>query len=192
MKKATKKAPRAQASSVEEPVVVESAQETVVVAATPADESDDNEAVYEETPANAPVVSAIPVVTPPPVAPTNLNILLSHALLSKLKRSAEDEGISLEALATELLSEGVVLRAWEIIQRNSAMRGNAQSGPPQGNQGFRGGNHAGGNQPRHHGGGGNYGGPNNNQNRPPRNNNAWMEDKAAFLEYVRNQEKRRR
>ena len=120
---------------------------------------------------------------------SNLSVRLSSALLAKLKRSAEDEGITVEAFATELLAEGVVLRAWEIIQRNSAMRGNApgaaasHGGPP-----FRGGNHAGGNTSRPQGGG--Y---NNHQGRPPRaNNNAWMEDKAAFLEYVRNQEKRGR
>lgn len=150
----------------------------------------------ENTAPTAP--SAAPADTVVAEAPgPNLQVRLSEALLQKMKHSAQDEGISLEAFATELLSEGVVLRAWEIVQRNSAMRGNA-TGASQG-QGFRpnqyngNGNQGGGNGPRHQGGnsyGGGGGGANNN--RPGRGNNAWMEDKAAFLEYVRNQEKRRR
>ncbi len=186
MKKATKKAPQAKAASVEEPVVVESAQESVVIPATPADESDDDDAFYEES---RPDVAA---VVPPVQDGGNLTVRLSGSLFQKLKRSAQDEGISIEAFATELLSEGVVLRAWEIIQRNSAMRGPTPSQGPSQGQGYRGNNQGAGNQPRHNGGGGggNYAG--GNPNRPGPRNNAWMEDKAAFLEYVRNQEKRRR
>jgi predicted HicB family RNase H-like nuclease len=113
-------------------------------------------------------------------------LTLSQALHTKLLRTAQDEGVSVEALATELLSEGVVLRAWEIIERKGAMRG-ALVGQQHGNNNFRPGNNS--NNQRH--GNRNNNRPNNNNRRPAPNNN-WMEDKAAFLEYVRNQEKRRR
>jgi len=98
-----------------------------------------------------------------------LTLPLSAALLAKLRASAEDEGVTIEQLATELLSEGVVLRAWEIIERKNAMRA-----PSHGN------GHGHGNGNGHHG------------NRRPQANVNWMEDRAAFLEYVRNQEKRGR
>lgn len=91
-----------------------------------------------------------------------LNLPLSAALLAKLRASAEDEGVSIEQLATELLSESVVLRAWEIIERKAAMRAPSH-----------GGNHQGGNR------------------RPVANTN-WMEDRASFMEYVRSQERRGR
>ena len=120
---------------------------------------------------------------------------LSSQLLNKLKYLARDEGISVEALIQEFLAESVVLRAWEIIERKSAMRGGNQGNQaPQGNNRFGGGGNN--NNNRHRG--------SNNNNRNNNNNNQrrggpagggggnWMEDKAAFLEYVRNQEKRRR
>ncbi len=119
--------------------------------------------------------------------PAGLALELSQQLLGKLRHSAQEEGVSVEQLASELLAEGVVLRAWEIIERKSAMRG-SQGGHPQGPQGNtqrRGpgqyGNNANNARGPQQGGGG---------NRRPNTN--WMEDKAAFLEYVRNQEKRGR
>jgi hypothetical protein len=141
-----------------------------------------------------------------------LTVKISRQLHSKLVRSAQDEGVSLEALVQELLAEGATLRAWEIIERKHAMRGSVNtqpSAPMGGNRNFNG-NYGNGNN-RHAGGnraGGNSGNvgnggnssrhsPGHNNNRGPSSgrvpsNNAWMEDKAAFLEYVRNQEKRRR
>jgi len=141
-----------------------------------------------------------------------LTVKISRQLHSKLARSAQDEGVSLEALVQELLAEGTTLRAWEIIERKHAMRGSANTQPPApmgGNRNFNG-NYGSGNS-RHAGGnraGGNSGNvgsggnssrhsPGHSNNRGPSSarvpsNNAWMEDKAAFLEYVRNQEKRRR
>ena len=141
-----------------------------------------------------------------------LTVKISRQLHSKLARSAQDEGVSLEALVQELLAEGATLRAWEIIERKHAMRGSMNTQPPApmgGNRNFNGnyGNgtnrNAGGN--RAGGNGGNLGNsgngsrpnPGHHNNRGPSSgrvppNNAWMEDKAAFLEYVRNQEKRRR
>lgn len=132
-----------------------------------------------------------------------LSLKLTQALHNKLQNMARDEGVTMEQLVQELLAEGATLRAWEIIERKTAMRG---SGQPQGNGRPFNGNGYGNNGQRQHGNhhnngnrqGGNHGhsqggrgGPNQN-NRPARGNNAWMEDKAAFLEYVRNQEKRRR
>ena len=138
-----------------------------------------------------------------------LTVKISRQLHSKLARSAQDEGVSLEALVQELLAEGATLRAWEIIERKHAMRGsvNTQSPAPvggnrnfngnygNGNNRHAGGNRAGGNSANS--GNGSRHSPGHNNNRGPSSgrvpsNNAWMEDKAAFLEYVRNQEKRRR
>ena len=45
-------------------------------------------------------------------------------MLEKSKR----EGISIDDLATELLSEGVVLRAWEIIERKMTMNKSEEIG----------------------------------------------------------------
>jgi len=117
-----------------------------------------------------------------------ISLNLSTQLLNKLKYLARDEGINVESLIQEFLAESVVLRAWEIIERKSAMRGGNQGNQaPQGNNRFGGGNN---NNNRHRGNNRNN---NNNQRRGgPAAGGNWMEDKAAFLEYVRNQEKRRR
>ncbi len=102
-----------------------------------------------------------------------LTVQVSSSLKEKLARTAQEEGVSIDALAQELLAEGVVLRAWEIIEKKSAMRGNSQQQPQH-------------RQQRHGNGNGNGPGPRRHQNQPVGN---WMEDRAAFLEYVRNQEK---
>lgn len=99
-----------------------------------------------------------------------LTVQVSSSLKEKLARTAQEEGVSVDALAQELLAEGVVLRAWEIIERKSAMRGNTQQQPQH-------------RHPRH--GNGNGNGPRRHQQAAGN----WMEDRAAFLEYVRNQEK---
>lgn len=119
--------------------------------------------------------------------PERLQLALSRSLLRKLKEQAADEGISLDEFVSELLAESVVLRAWEIVERKNAMKGNNPMG-------------GGNNNPRN---------PNNN-NRNNNNNNqqgrgnkghrgmnhqryqSIMDDKASFLEYVRNQERNRR
>ncbi len=100
-----------------------------------------------------------------------LTVQVSSSLKEKLTRTAQDEGVSVEALVQELLAESVVLRAWEIIERKSAMRGNTQQQQQQ---------HQ--NRQQHRNGNG----PGPRRNQPAGN---WMEDRAAFLEYVRNQEK---
>jgi hypothetical protein len=147
---------------------------------------------------------ALPPERPDPI----LSLQLSAALHSRLRHQAQDEGISVEALALEMLAESVVLRAWEIVERKSAMRG-LSNGPGggqaqgsynrggYGNQSQANGNtkhprpqygaSAGQNQ---HSNGQRAQGYNGGHGR--HQNNAWMEDKAAFLEYVRNQEKRGR
>jgi hypothetical protein len=138
-----------------------------------------------------------------PMVPRDLtlNVKISRQLHSKLLNSAQEEGVSLEALVQELLAEGATLRAWEIIERKYAMRGQAVNNNNAGNGGHRNFNSQ-FNNPRHtqgsrngaHGGGGRPGGNNGRGQGGGRlqTGTAWMDDKAAFLEYVRNQEKRRR
>lgn len=132
---------------------------------------------------------------------SELTLKLSESLVQRLKQKANAEGVAIEEFASELLSEGLVLRAWEIMERKSALRQPAQSNARQGggapqrfNNSFRGNNQSGGNfngnRPRQ---------PNNSQGHNQgqgnrRNNNNFkniMEDNASFLEYVRNQEKRK-
>lgn len=109
-----------------------------------------------------------------------LTVTLSRALLRKLGEQAREESISLEELVRELLSESVVLRAWEIMERKIQMRGGNTQGS-QGNQrgGGNQGGHRGGHRKGHRGmSHGRY--------------QSIMDDKATFLEYVRNQERNRR
>lgn len=149
---------------------------------------------------------ALPPARPEPV----LSLKLSAALHGRLRHQAQDEGISIEALVQEMLAESVVLRAWEIMERKTAMRGGSAgmgSGQPHGQGGGHRSNYGQGqpangnskysrphyNAPTGQGGYGNGGRSNGYQNNQGRNQNqAWMEDRAAFLEYVRNQEKRGR
>ncbi len=121
-----------------------------------------------------------------------LKIRLSESLVKKLKEQAADEGISLEEFVAELLAESVVLRAWEIVERKNAMKGPSGQGQQQG-RGYN--QNPGQNK-----------GNNNNQRSGNHNNQGnkghrgmtharyqtIMDDKATFLEYVRNQEKSRR
>lgn len=120
---------------------------------------------------------------------TSLQLTLSKALMVKLKRQAKSEGVSMEALATELISEGAVLRAWEIVERKGHLRdaSSNQSGNSHGGGGNNQRRGGGGNNRQHKGGNGNGGGNNRNMNR--QRYNSIMDDKANFLEYVRNQEK---
>ena len=51
---------------------------------------------------------------------------MSLSLRNTLLNKAEREGVSPEELACELISEGLVLRAWEIMERNKIMQKNTQ------------------------------------------------------------------
>lgn len=137
-----------------------------------------------------------------------LTLHLSRALLRKLRDNSREEGVTMEELASELVAEGVVLRAWEIVERKATMRGGAGQGNQGNNPNFNRGNGGG---PGNHANHGNN--AHSNQSSPqkhfaPANKMAQkklqrqarqhanamdlMQDKAAFIEYVRNQEKKRR
>jgi len=110
------------------------------------------------------------------------SVVVGTSLGRKLIEQAEDEGLSVEEYMRELLAESVVFRAWELAERKIQMRG----GNSQGNQ-----------QNQQHRGGNNNN--NNNRNNKGRNRRGGMshsryqnimDDKASFLEYVRNQERK--
>lgn len=120
-----------------------------------------------------------------------LPLKLSTTLVRKLMEKAQVEGVSIEDLASELLAEGLVLRAWEIVEKKNAMRSPSNNPNASNNNhrnqkfGFR--------SQGHHVkrmGGSSYSHDNGNQTKTARQNyNHIMEDNANFLEYVRNQEK---
>ena len=117
-----------------------------------------------------------------------LSIKLSAALCRKIRSQAEDEGIEVEDFVTELLAEGVVLRAFEIVERKNQMR-NPSVGPIV--------NRSGNNQPSGNSRGNIHSGSGGNQRKGHRGMShgryqSIMDDKATFLEYVRNQERSRR
>lgn len=113
-----------------------------------------------------------------------LTISVSKSLRRKLKEKAIDEGVSLDDFVSELLGEGLVLRAWEIAERKNAMKGpQSQQGNSNSYQ-----NKGGYKQGGFKRGGGSVGGGNSKKS----NYNRIMDDNANFLEYVRSQEKRRR
>jgi predicted DNA binding CopG/RHH family protein len=125
---------------------------------------------------------------------STFTLAISESLVQRLKAKAQAEGVTVDEFAAELLAEGLVLRAWEIMERKSAMRQPQQSqtgGRPNGNSHRYAGSFKGGQQ------GGNF---NGNRVRPQGNNHQSnhrrssyknvMEDSASFLEYVRSQEKR--
>ena len=193
--KPTKTVARAGATAVDQPRHTEP---PAASSPPPVSEVDDSEAAL--------LAGGGRPLPPLPAKAQPLNVHLSHQLHVKLIRVALDEGVGLEALVQELLAEGVTLRAWEIIERKSAMRGGYPgAAPPQtGRPAYGNQNHPQGGGPGRSGGGGRtpptgqyqsggYGqGGGGGTRRPPAGGNAWMEDKAAFLEYVRNQERRRR
>src|SRR5688572_19296306 len=88
----------------------------------------------------------------PAPAPVALTIKVSAALQRKLQHHAQDEGITIDEYISELLAEGVTLRAFEIVERKFQMRGGG--GPQQGG--------GGGGQNRGGGGGNNQNRNNNN------------------------------
>jgi hypothetical protein len=122
----------------------------------------------------------------------NLILNVSETLKRKLIETSQDEGIGVEDLAAELLGEGLVLRAWEIIERKSAMSGNS-NGNQQQSKGKHYQNKGGYKQQGHFKRGKKGGNGNGNGNGNKKNNyNRIMDDNANFLEYVRNQENRNR
>lgn len=134
-----------------------------------------------------------------------LSLTLSQSLMRKLNGKAQAEGIAVDDLAAELIAEGLVLRAWEIMERKSAMRNShVPSGSNgQGRYNFRSNSGQGTNRNRgqnkqnqNFGNGNNQvqnvnGGFGNSNNRKSNYKNI-MDDSASFLEYVRNQEKKQR
>lgn len=103
----------------------------------------------------------------------SLEVRCSGSLRRQLRLQAEEEGVSVDELVTELLAEAVTVRAWEILERKNQMR--AQPSPSSGNRNHNRGPRKGGRGGMSHG----------------RYQNI-MDDKASFLEYVRNQERNRR
>jgi predicted DNA binding CopG/RHH family protein len=133
-----------------------------------------------------------------PQSNDGLKVRLSESLVKKLKDQASDEGISLEEFVAELLAESVVLRAWEIVERKNAMKGHSGQGQgPMGGGGRNNYNQGQGNKgnPNQRGGQGQGGGNQGNKGHRGMSHVRYqsiMDDKAMFLEYVRNQEKTRR
>ncbi len=154
--------------------------------------SQNEEKVQQESQLPEPGNYVVPASTP---EISSLSLQVSRALRKRLEFSAREEGISVEDLASELLAEGLVLRAWEIVERKSAMRGGGNPQQQQQRQGNnRQGHHGGGNNKQGHGGGNNKhgGGRMNKRHAAHATSLNLMEDKAAFLEYVRNQERKQR
>lgn len=129
-----------------------------------------------------------------------LSLTMSLSLNRKLIENAQHEGISPEELACELISEGLVLRAWELVEQKKILQKNSQNNSfsntrtqqrnykqnnynnQQQNQ-----NNRKGYQPRN-----NYnkrGYTEQYKNKNPKYFDPNSTDQARFLEYVRNQEK---
>jgi hypothetical protein len=117
-----------------------------------------------------------------------LSLKLSGSLHRRLVTKAQQEGVDVNDFAVELLAEGLVLRAWEIMERKQHVSRAPQHGNSNHNHG-NGGNRGFRDQKRNHNGGG---GNNRRGGMSQSRYNSLMEDKAEFLEYVRNQEKSQR
>jgi hypothetical protein len=146
------------------------------------------------------------LVDAPEPLPENLTIRISKALHRKLRDNAREEGVTIDEMISELLAEGVVLRAFEIVERKHTMRGGNQqqhrnlqnsnvNGNVSGNVAPHGNTQQGSHQHRNQfQQGGNRQAQKKLQRQARQHANAMdlLQDKAAFLEYVRNQEKKRR
>lgn len=125
-----------------------------------------------------------------------LTLQISRALYFRMKYQAKEEGLSLEEFATELLAEGAVLRAWEIIEKKGQMRGIPMQGNGNGPGNAHRNNQQSGNRHNsNNSGGNNHGGghrKNGHRGMSQSRYQSIMDDKANFLEYVRNQERNRR
>ncbi len=151
---------------------------------------DDDDEELEGQDGNA-SYNAAPRGQSPAQEKSRLTVTVSAALKSRLARQAYEEGLSLEEFISELLAEGAVLRAWEIVEKKAQMRGgNVQQPQGQGRpQQGRNGNHRQNRDPNKGGGGAGGGGGRRNTMNHQRYTNI-MDDKAAFLEYVRSQERK--
>ena len=127
-------------------------------------------------------------------------IRISKSLHRKINSQAQDEGLTLQEFAAELLTEGVVVRAWEIVERKNQMRGLGNTQPSNRSSGANSSNsHNNSNSNSNSNGAGQYGrNPNNRKQQHHRGGmshtryQSIMDDKATFLEYVRQQERNRR
>lgn len=162
-KKTSAKAPAKKAKAKTKKVVARTAPATAIA----------EEEVVEEVVAAAPEPENI------------LKLHLSASLIKKINEQAADEGLTPTELVTELLSEAVVVRAWEIVERRIAMRQGGNSKPQ----------HINGNGNGNGNGGHRNGGRRHNNRRGGMSNSRYqniMDDRASFLEYVRNQERQGR
>ena len=124
-------------------------------------------------------------------------VRISQSLRRKISRQAHDEGLSTEEFVAELLAEGVVVRAWEIVERKNQMRG-LPSNPQTSNRGSNNSNNSNNSNSNSNSNSNQYG--RNQNNRKPNHRGGMshtryqsiMDDKATFLEYVRQQERNRR
>ena len=121
-----------------------------------------------------------------------LKVTLSGSLYRKLQYKAQGESISMEELARELLAEGVVLRAWEIIERNKTMmRPNSNAaGFPNENRPRNSNSRPQSPMQKPRSGFQNANSHSNSQRRPSNYRNI-LEDSANFIEYVRSQERKK-
>lgn len=141
----------------------------------------------ETPPVATPTVREVHGLSGPAPAPaeSTLTLRVSASLLGQLEAKAQDEGVGLAVLATELLAEGLVLRAWKSLEHQASRRpnyGNTRPHTPPGPRGPRPGGR-GPNNRRERGG---------NRRPDPRRGGNIMDDQATFLEYVRTQERKRR
>ncbi len=142
---------------------------------------------------DAPIMEEVDVPREPVAATARISLQVSRKLHQRLIDQAHEEGVGLDEYLAELLAEGATLRAWEILERNAGMRANQNRPNPQqpqqsqsgNNRNSRGGNNRGGKQS---GGGGGGGGGRGRMNHT--RYQTIMDDKAAFLEYVRSQERK--
>ncbi len=115
----------------------------------------------------------------------NLSIKLSKSLLNRIKITARSEGLTVNELAVELLSDSVAVRSWEIIEKKQSLNKNNQGNNNNNHSSNRSNNYRKYNNNSHN---------NNNNNRGNRGGNRYnaknnmMDDKAAFMDYVRKQE----
>ena len=128
-----------------------------------------------------------------------INISISGSLKRKLADSAKKEGLSLENLACELISEGLVLRAWEIVEQKKFLAPNSQQNRFKKVNNLQRKNYGNMNQKsnqqdqrQYHQMRTNYSKKNNYE--PSRNSSVSSfdpnnTDQASFIEYIRNQEK---
>lgn len=125
----------------------------------------------------------------------SLALKMSLSLYRKLHNKAKEEGVSVEELASELLAEGLVLRAWEIMERKKTMKGSSSSASSGNNrhQNRSYNNRGNGNNNYSQKGRGRPGNPQfqNKNGKRQKFSHGDLNDNANFIEYVRSQEKKK-